>query len=198
MRFGTYAVSTIPTIAALGICAGTVHAEPPAREIAATGTESGISYHTVLTEASRVSTTTVSGGRFEVTDDRVVLRDDTGAVRAEVPLSYRMSNTTVHVAQRVSEDGHELRLEPRATPQEIGEMQPVDSMARLTDQINRNVVGLVVGGVLGGLLGTVLGLGFFSLITGPIGLVVGAIAGAYATGGQPFADAVTAVLNGQP
>jgi outer membrane lipoprotein SlyB len=89
-------------------------------------------------------------------------------------------------------------LEPKATATEIGEMQPINSMARLTNEINQNVVGLVAGGVIGGLIGAVLGMGFFSIITGPIGMVVGAIAGGYAMGGQPFLDAVNAVVSGQP
>ncbi|MGY2062419.1 hypothetical protein ACW9HQ_46700, partial [Nocardia gipuzkoensis] len=153
---------------------------------------------TVLSDASRVSDTTVTGGHFIVTDDRVLLTSDAGESVAEIPLTYRVSNAEVHVTQRISTDGTRLTLEPKVSARDIGEMEPVSSMARLTDELNRNVVGLVVGGLLGGLLGTVLGMGFFSLLTGPIGLVVGAVAGGYATGGQSFLDAIGAVLQGQP
>ncbi|MCM6772617.1 hypothetical protein NDR87_06890 [Nocardia sp. CDC159] len=198
MKFGTFAATAFGTIAALGMGAGIVHADPPSAEIAAAGMDHEIAYRTVLTDSSRVSTTTVAGGRFTTTEDRIVLRSDAGTVLTEIPLTYRVRGTLVRVSQRISDDGHRLELEPRVSAREIGEMQPVSSMARLTDELNRNVVGLVAGGVLGGLLGTILGMGFFSLLTGPIGLVVGAVAGAYITGGQSFADAVAAVLNGEP
>ncbi|RDI65860.1 hypothetical protein [Nocardia pseudobrasiliensis] len=197
MRFGTFAATAFLTIAALGGSAVSVNAEPP-REIAATGSDNGINYRTVLSDASRISETTVVGGHFTVADDRVVLTSDVGDRMAEIPLTYRISYAEVHVAQRISRDGRQLVLEPKVSARDIGEMESLSSMARLTDELNRNVVGLTVGGLLGGLLGTVLGMGFFSLLTGPIGLVIGAVAGGYATGGQSFLDAIGAVLQGQP
>ncbi|NKY88976.1 hypothetical protein [Nocardia veterana] len=206
MKFGTFAATSILAAITVGISAGTVNASPsaaspaPAKEITASGIDRGVGYHAVLSDFSRVLTTVVDHGRFEVNSDAtaVDLKSDNGTALVTVPLSYRMSNTTVHVAQHISEDGHKLVLEPKPTAAEIGEMQPINSMARLTNEINQNIVGLVVGGVLGGLIGAVLGMGFLSIVTGPIGMVIGAIAGGYAMGGQPFMDAVNAVVSGQP
>ncbi|WP_227984957.1 hypothetical protein [Nocardia spumae] len=206
MKFGTFAVTSILAAAAVGISAGTVNASPSAappaaaKEITASGVEQGVGYHAVLSDFSRVLTTVVDHGRFEVNHDAtaVDLKSDNGTSLVTVPLAYKVKGTTVHVAQHISEDGHKVVLEPKATATEIGEMQPINSMARLTNEINQNVVGMVIGGVLGGLIGTVLGMGFLSIVTGPIGLVIGAIAGGYAMGGQPFMDAVNAVVSGQP
>jgi hypothetical protein len=206
MKFGTFAATSILAVATVGITAGTVNASPPAappaaaKEITTSGTDRGVTYHAVLSDFSRVLTTVVEHGRFVVNKDAtaVALESDNGTDLVTVPLTYRMAGSTVHVAQHISDDGHKVVLEPKATATEIGEMQPINSMARLTNEINQNVVGLVAGGVLGGLIGAVLGMGFFSIITGPIGMVVGAIAGGYAMGGQPFLDAVNAVVSGQP
>ncbi|WP_282778698.1 hypothetical protein [Nocardia sp. CC201C] len=202
MKFGRFATVAFLTVAALGITAGGVGAAPEStpRELSASGDDQGVRYHAVLSDFSRSLTTAVSGGTFAVDADAtaVTLTSDAGEVVATVPLAYEISGTTVEVAHRISDDGREFALEPTVTASEIGEMQPINSMARLTNEINDNVVGVVVGGVLGGLIGTVLGMGFFSILTGPIGLLVGAIAGGYAMGGQPFLDAVTAVVTGQP
>ncbi|MEV5647753.1 hypothetical protein AB0L57_05805 [Nocardia sp. NPDC052254] len=206
MKFGTFAVTSIMAAAAVGMSAGIVNASPPAaspapaKEITASGIDRGVGYHAVLSDFSRVLTTVVDHGRFEVNHDAtaVDLKSDNGTSLVTVPLSYKVSGKTMHVAQNISEDGHKIVLEPKADAKEVGEMQPIDSMTRLSNEVNQNVVGMVVGGVLGGLIGTVLGFGFLSIITGPIGLVIGAIGGGYAMGGQPFMDALTAVVSGQP
>jgi hypothetical protein len=210
MKFGSFAALAVLTVTTVGIGAGTVSANPPtptpigapapaaAHDISADGVDGGVGYHAVLTDLSRVLTTTVSGGRFALTGDQVTLTSDTGDRITAVPLTYQVRGASVHVAQQISGDGRTLVLEPKATAAEIGEMQPISSTAQLVNELNENVVGVIAGGVLGGLLGTVLGMGFFSLLTGPIGLLVGAVAGGYAMGGQPFLDAVTAVLTGQP
>ncbi|MEV5836448.1 hypothetical protein [Nocardia sp. NPDC052112] len=204
MKFGTFAV-TLVSIAAVGIAAGTANAKPAevAKEVSASGVEQGIGYHTVVSDAPdapRVLTTAVDSGKFELADNgtKVELKSDTGAVVSEVPLTYELSGTHVAVDQTISDNGRTLTLTPKLTAKNIGEMQPVNSMARLTDEINKNIVGVVVGGVLGLIIGAIVGVFFFSLITGPIGAVIGAIAGGYIMGGQSFMDALMAVVNGEP
>ncbi len=201
MKFGTLATTTLMVAAAVGIAAGTVNANPPEKqEISASGVDQGVGYRAVLSDSSRVVTTTVEGGRFELADNgaKVLLKSDRGAVVTDVPLTYELSGQRLSVANEISADGRKLTLTPTADAKAIGELQQVDSMARLTSELNKNVVGVVAGGLLGGLIGAVLGLGFFSIITGPIGAAVGAIAGGAIMGGQPFMDAMNAAISGQP
>ncbi|MFE7721331.1 hypothetical protein ACFU44_20060 [Nocardia rhizosphaerihabitans] len=201
MKFGPLIPATLLAVATVGIAAGTVNAKPQDNhDVSTSGVDHGVAYHTVVSDFSRVVTTTVDHGKFELTDNggKVSLKSDNGVVITEIPLTYIVSESRMAVAQEISDDGRKLTLTPKVTAQNIGEMQPINSMGRLAAEVNQNVVGVVVGGLLGGLIGTVLGFGFFSIITGPVGLVVGAIAGGAITGGQSFMDAVTAVVSGQP
>ncbi|WP_328387209.1 hypothetical protein [Nocardia sp. NBC_00416] len=204
MKFGTFAATALLSVAAVGISAGVVHAEPaaaaPAPEIKSEGVDQGVAYETSVDQKTQTITTEVQDGRFELTPDgaTAILKAVSGAVIAEVPLQYEVSGSEMAVAHEISADGTTLELTPTVTAENIGEMRPVSSMTRLTDELQRNVAGVAVGAVLGGLLGALVGLGFLSIITGPIGLVVGAVAGGYITGGQSFTDAVMAVLRGEP
>ncbi|MGW0181117.1 hypothetical protein [Nocardia sp. NPDC003345] len=202
MKFGTFAATTLLAVAAVGISAATVHAEPaaPAPELQSEGIDQGVAYETSVDQKTQTITTEVRDGLFELTPDgaKAVLKAVSGVVVAEVPLKYDVSGSEMEVAHEISADGTTLELTPTVSAKNIGEMRPVSSMARLTDELNKNVAGVAVGAVVGGLLGALVGLGFLSIITGPIGLVVGAVAGGYIMGGQPFGDAVTAVLRGEP
>lgn len=203
MNLGHFPVTALVVGTAVWISAGAAAAQPVAptpQGVTASGVDQSVHYEATLTEFSRVLTTTVAGGTFTTTDDNaaVTLTSDSGAVVTRIPLTYQVSGTTMRVAQTISDNGHHLVLAPQASATEIGEIQTISPMSQLTNEINRNVVGVVAGGILGGLIGTVLGFGFLSIVTGPVGLVLGAIAGGYAMGGQPFLDAVTAVVSGQP
>ncbi|WP_336087289.1 hypothetical protein [Nocardia sp. SSK8] len=202
MKLGHFPATALLVGTAVWIGAGTVAARPeaPAPQAVASGVDQSVHYEATLTEFSRVLSTTVTGGTFALTDDdtAVTLTADSGATVARIPLTYEISGAPLRVAQTISDDGRHLVLTPQASAEEIGEMQTISPMSQLTNEINRNVVGVVAGGLLGGLIGTVLGFGFLSIVTGPVGLVLGAIAGGYAMGGQPFLDAVAAVVTGQP
>ncbi|WP_280302164.1 hypothetical protein [Nocardia neocaledoniensis] len=209
MKLGYSPVAALLVGAVVTVTAGAAGAQPVPRapQAVTSGIDQSVRYEATLTEFSRVLTTTVSGGTFTTTEDEtaVTLTADSGAVVTRIPLAYTISGTTVRVAQTISDNGRHLVLTPQASATEIdeiasdiGELQTISPMSQLTNEINRNIVGVVAGGVLGGLIGTVLGFGFLSIITGPIGLVLGAIAGGYAMGGQPFLDAVTAAVSGQP
>ncbi|MFI6869023.1 hypothetical protein [Nocardia sp. NPDC050406] len=202
MRFGTFAATTVLAIAAVGISAGTVAAEPAAvdRQNASSGVDRGVGYRTVLADLDRTVTTSVDGGRFEMTADgaRVLVRSEGGEVIAEVPLTFDISGQRLELVEQIDDHGEKLTLTPRMTAEEIGELRAIGSMDRLIAEIDRNIVGVVVGGILGGIIGAAVGLLMLSVITGPIGLIVGAIAGGMIMGGQPFTDALTAVATGQP
>ncbi|WP_280339897.1 hypothetical protein [Nocardia neocaledoniensis] len=209
MKLGYSPVAALLVGAVVAITGGTATAQPetPTPQATTSGIDQSVRYEATLTEFSRVLTTTVTGGTFSTTADNtaVTLIADSGAEVTRIPLAYTISGTTVRVAQTISDNGRHLVLAPRASATEIdeiasdiGELQTISPMSQLTNEINRNIVGVVAGGVLGGLIGTVLGFGFLSIITGPVGLVLGAIAGGYAMGGQPFLDAVTAAVSGRP
>lgn len=202
MKLGHFPAATLLAGAAVWITAGTTAAQPitPPQSPATTtsGVDRSVHYEATLTEFSRVLTTTVAGGTFTITDDAVTLVADSGEVVTRIPLVYQISGRQMRVAQTISDHGHHLVLAPQPSATAVGEMQAINPMSQLTNEINRNVVGVVAGGLLGGLIGTVLGFGFLSIITGPVGLVLGAIAGGYAMGGQPFLDAVTAAVSGRP
>lgn len=153
-----------------------------------------------LGDIGRTIETVVTNGRFALTEDgrTATLTSADGEVIAEVPLEFDLNGSRVSVAHEISDDGQRLALTPDVTAEQIGEMRPISSMSKLVAELEKNVIGLVVGGIVGGIIGSLIGLGFFSLLTGPIGLVVGAVAGGLIMGGQPFADAVLAVLNGEP
>ncbi|MGO4615197.1 hypothetical protein AB4305_10565 [Nocardia sp. 2YAB30] len=202
MKFGTIAAITLSAVAAVGIAAGTANAQPVEanREVTTSGVEQGVDYKTTVSDKTGAITTAVEHGKFALVDNgaKIALTSDAGAVVAEVPLTFQVSGGRLSVAQEISDNGTRLALTPVADAKEIGEMQPISSMNRLIAELNENVVGVVGGALLGGLLGALIGLGFFSIITGPIGLVVGAIAGGAIQGGQPFTDALMAVVNGEP
>lgn len=202
MKFGTFAATALLSVAAVGISAATVHAEPaaPAPKLESEGVDQGVAYETSVDRETQTITTEVENGRFELTPDgaTAILKAVSGAVVAEVPLTYDISGSEMAVAHEISDDGATLELTPTVTAENIGEMRPVSSMARLTSELEKNVAGVAVGAVLGGLLGALVGLGFLSIITGPIGLLVGGVAGGYVMGGQSFGDAVAAVLRGEP
>ncbi|MFB8281100.1 hypothetical protein [Nocardia colli] len=202
MRIGTCGGATLVVAAAVAVAAGSANARPVEQHTtvrSASGTDHGVEYHAGLATPGQILTTAVTGGVFEAAADgtKVLLRSDRGEVVAEVPLAFEVQGRKLLVADEIAADGRELKLAPRVAT-EIGEMQPVNSMARLMEELEKNVVGEVAGAVIGGIIGAVLGLGFLSLLTGPIGLVVGAVAGGYIMGGQTFSDAVLAVLSGQP
>ncbi|MQY17818.1 hypothetical protein [Nocardia macrotermitis] len=208
MKFGKFAATALLAVATVGIAAGTADASPSiphspavAKQTTASGVDHGVAYHATLSDLSHKMTTVVDKGRFVVAANgtEVDLKNTDGTALAKVPLAFHINGGTVHLAQQISADGRQLVLTPKApTAKEIGEMHSVGSMNRLMAEINKNIVGVVIGGVLGGLIGAVLGFFFLSWLTGPIGLLVGAIGGGYAMGGQPFMDAVTAVLSGKP
>ncbi|MFI6218530.1 hypothetical protein ACIBCD_41520 [Nocardia brasiliensis] len=201
MRFATFTGTALVVAVAMGAIVGQAGARPPEETTAgsASGIDKGVEYHAGLTAPGEVLTTAVAGGLFDAAEDgtKMILRSGGGEVVAEIPLTFQADGHKLRVDGQIADDGRKLKLTPR-TAVEIGEMQQVSSMARLVAELEKNVVGMVVGGVLGGIIGAVLGLGFLSLLTGPIGLVVGAAAGGFVMGGQPFSDAVFAVLNGQP
>src|SRR6266568_2312003 len=199
MKFGKITATVFMAVAAVGITAGTAAAAPAApvqpttvHNDATSGVLSGIQYHTVVSPVTRAITTTISGGHFVMAPNggSVVLESNTGQQLDQVSLHQEFAGHAFTAAQQISADGRSLTLTPQVSPQEIGQVKDINAMDNLMVQVNKNIVGIALGAMLGGFLGGLLGLGFFSIITGPIGLVVGAIGGGYAMGGQQFLNAL--------
>ncbi len=203
MKFGKFTGIVLMAISAVGITAGTAYAAPAPAAVhndATSGVDHGIHYRTSVSPVGKTITATVDAGRFVAAADgsTVALKSDTGATLDQVGLHANLGGHVVTVAQRISADGHTLTLTPQVAPREIGQVKDINAMSNLWAQVQKNLAGVIIGGALGGFLGSLLGFGIFSLITGPIGIAVGAVAGGYAMGGQQFLDAVKAAATGRP
>jgi hypothetical protein len=205
MKFGKITATVFMAIAAVGITAGTADAAPAPQPAAVhndatSGVENGIQYHTVVSPVSRTITTTVSDGHFVLAPNgmSVALESNSGRQIDHVSLRPELAGHVFTVAQQISADGRSLTLTPTVSPQEIGQVKDINAINNLFAEINKNIVGVVIGAGLGGFLGGLLGFGIFSIITGPVGALLGAIAGGTAMGGQEFLNAVQAAATGRP
>ncbi|WP_433198329.1 hypothetical protein ACQP1G_03645 [Nocardia sp. CA-107356] len=202
MKFGKCSAIAVMTIAAVGGTAGTANAQPAAIEQAVTtsGVEQGIGYNTALSTDDKVVTTTLDAGKFVLSanGNAVNVQADSGAVIAEVPLTFEVAGHAIPVGYQIADSGRRLSLTPEVSPKDIAELKNINSFDNFVQQANQNILGMILGGVLGGYVGGLVGFGIFSVITGTIGLVAGALAGGAVMGGQPFVDALTALATGQP
>jgi hypothetical protein len=202
MKFGKFSAIAFMAIAAVGITAGTADAQPAAidQAVSTSGVEQGIGYNTALSRDAKIVTTTLDAGKFALSGNgaAVIVQAEGGAVVAEVPLSFEVAGHAIPVAYKIDDSGRSLTLTPEVSTKDIAELKDISSFDNFVQQANQNILGMIVGGLLGGFIGGLLGFGIFSLITGPTGIVLGALAGGAATGGQPFIDALTALANGQP
>ncbi|MFI7668500.1 hypothetical protein [Nocardia sp. NPDC049526] len=202
MKFGKFSAIAVMAIAAMGVTAGTANAQPAAIEQAVTtsGVEQGVGYNTGVSTDSKVVTTKLDAGKFALSGDgkAVTVQADSGAVVAEVPLTFEVAGHAIPVGYQIADSGRSLTLTPEVSPKDIAELKNINSFDNFVQQANQNILGMILGGLLGGFIGGLVGFGIFSLITGPLGLVAGALAGGAAQGGQPFIDALTALATGQP
>ncbi|MEV6431136.1 hypothetical protein [Nocardia sp. NPDC051463] len=202
MKFGKFSATAFLAIAAVGITAGAANAQPVAAEqaVSTSGIEQGIGYNTALSRDSKMVTTTLDAGKFALSGNgaAVAVQADNGAVVAEVPLTFEVAGHAIPVAYKIDDNGRSLTLTPDVSPKDIADLKDISAFDNFVQQASQNIVGMILGGMLGGFIGGLLGFGIFSLITGPTGIVVGALAGGAAMGGQPFIDALTALATGQP
>ncbi|WP_459546524.1 hypothetical protein [Nocardia sp. X0981] len=180
MRIKHIAATTLISIGALGIAAGTAQAGPQAAtEVAVRGAEQGVGYVVAPNEAGTAVVTTLDTGSFRLTADgaAVALSDPAGQVLTTLPLGVTTADGTVPVAAAISADGRTLTLTPDAsTPagQHIAQLvADPDTEAR---KLHNAGIGALIGGGIGAVLGFFLG-GVGALITIPIGAGVGALIG---------------------
>ncbi|GAA5046756.1 hypothetical protein GCM10023318_12500 [Nocardia callitridis] len=200
MKIGKFGATAFIAIAAVGISAGTANAAPESasKDVTTAGNYQGIDYQSTLADSTKTVTTTVEEGRFEINGNTATLIADNGSAVTEVPLTFEVAGRSIPVDSQITEDGHSLALTPKVSGDDISELKDINSFENFQEQVNKNLLGMIAGGMIGGFIGGLLGFGIFSIVTGPLGLVGGALAGGAAQGGQPFIDALTALAQGQP
>ncbi|WP_232330540.1 hypothetical protein [Nocardia fusca] len=189
----------------MAITAATAHAEPavPKQSTAVTvgdttsGVDHGIDYRITVSPVDGVVVTTVENGRFELAHNgAVVLETGDGAAAAEVPQWYAADGRSITMAQHIGADGHTLTLTPATTAADNARVKDISSYSRLSEQINKNLPGVVGGAIVGGILGACLFLIWGISI--PVGVLIGGTVGGYVMGGPEFLDAVQAFATGMP
>lgn len=194
MKFGKISVVAFLAVGAVGIAAGTASAEPgPAHQ-------NGIHYRVAVSPVTEAITTTVDAGRFVAAADgsSVALESDTGATVDRISLRENVAGHVFTASRQISRDGRSLTLTPQVSAQDVAQLKDINSFDNLTYQVNRNLAGVVIGGILGATVGSLLGIGIFTLITGPLLGLLGAIGGGYIQGGPAFLGAVQDFAAGRP
>jgi hypothetical protein len=198
MKFEKTTAAVFMTISAVGITSATAQAEPavPKQSTAVTvgdttsGVDHGIDYRITVSPDDGVVVTTAENGRFE----RAQTGDGTAA--AEVPQWYAADGRSITMAQHIGADGHTLTLTPATTAADNARVKDISSYSRLSEQINKNLPGVVGGAIVGGILGACLFLIWGISI--PVGVLIGGTVGGYVMGGPEFLDAVQAFATGRP
>ncbi|MEV0362288.1 hypothetical protein [Nocardia fusca] len=205
MKFEKTTAAVFMTISAVGITSATAHAEPavPKQSTAVTvgdttsGVDHGIDYRITVSPDDGVVVTTVENGRFALAQNgAVVLETGDGAAAAEVPQWYAADGRSITMARHIGADGHTLTLTPATTAVDNARVKDISSYSRLSEQINKNLPGVVGGAIVGGILGACLFLIWGISI--PVGVLIGGTVGGYVMGGPEFLDAVQAFATGRP
>jgi hypothetical protein len=205
MKFEKTTAAVFMTISAVGITSATAQAEPavPRQSTAVTvgdttsGVDHGIDYRITVSPDDGVVVTTVENGRFELAQNgAVVLETGDGTAAAEVPQWYAADGRSITMAQHIGADGHTLTLTPATTAADNARVKDISSYSRLSEQINKNLPGVVGGAIVGGILGACLFLIWGISI--PVGVLIGGTVGGYIMGGPEFLDAVQAFATGRP
>ncbi|EME16435.1 hypothetical protein [Rhodococcus triatomae] len=199
MKMTKLAVTSLLAVAALGVGAGTSHANPSPETI---DWSSNIDGNSVVT--------TIDAGAFKVSGDghSIELQDGNGNAVVSLPLAVQLNTLQFPVEQTISEDGKTVTLTPvfdlgKAKPVS-GDLtaQPIQGAGLAVKDIaspDENLKAqqtfssqLAIATAAGGLLGTIVGagLGFAGIIGGPTVLVavpagaaIGGVVGTIIVGG---------------
>ncbi len=122
-----------------------------------------VGYHATLTDGTVI--TTLDNGTFAPVADQaaIAIRDAAGRVLNSLPLTFVIDGQRVPIDQQISEDGHTLRLTPRADTVDRTALQPVASpledQLAMNDLINAVSIGTSIGSLIGTAIGATLGIG---------------------------------------
>ncbi|MFD1815449.1 ammonium transporter [Rhodococcus gannanensis] len=199
MKMTKLTVGSLLAIAALGVGAGTSHANPAPETI---DWSSNIDGNSVVT--------TIDAGAFKVSGDghSIELQDGNGNAVVSLPLAFQLNTLQFPVEQEISADGKTVTLTPvfdlgKAEPVS-GDVtaQPINGAGLAVKDIaspDENLKAqqtfssqLAIATASGGLIGTVVGavLGGLGFLGGPAGLVsvpagagIGGVIGTIVVGG---------------
>ncbi|MCP2279452.1 hypothetical protein SAMN04244553_1370 [Nocardia amikacinitolerans] len=157
-------------VAALTVCAGTVHAEPLSVDVAP-----GVNY--TAYQDGNTAVITVDAGQLIVDKGRFQIRADDGTVLAGVPLEFNVNNVAFPIDVQI--DKHTARLTPSLDPARA-EAKPValpfqdqapwkTPYDREVAAFSRMAATITVAGVVGGLVGAV-GAGVIGCLVGGVTL----------------------------
>jgi len=175
MRANKIAATAVLAVAATGLTAGVVQAQP-ITDNGISGVDHGIGYTVAPTANALGVATTVASGRFALAPDAgsVTLTDAAGTVMATVPLGLRSAAGTTGLTPQVGNDGRTLTLTPQSATQRTAQaIDYQDVQAR--KQYNAGI-GALIGAGIGAVIGFFLG-GVGALVTIPIGAGIGALIG---------------------
>ncbi|MGW0045614.1 ammonium transporter [Rhodococcus sp. NPDC003348] len=194
MKLRKFAVTSMLAVAALGIGAGTSHANPAPETIDWNSKVEGTSV-----------VTTIDAGAFKVSGDgkNIELQDGNGNAVVSLPLAFQLNTLQFPMDQKISEDGKTVTLTPvfdlgkaksisgNATAQPINGAglaikdiaSPDENLKAQQTFTSQLAVATASGGLIGTIIGCIVGL--------PAGIVagcaamapVGAIVGTIAVGG---------------
>ncbi|RMI34448.1 hypothetical protein [Nocardia stercoris] len=163
MQMKKYAATAALSIAAMGVAAGTVHADP-----VATDAPAPISYKATTTDTSL--TYSVDGGTLDVNDGRLEVKNSQGTVVAGTPLTVQVDDVAFPIDAQV--DGNTAVLTPQIdldhaslaadvdlpfqdqAPWKTPYDREVAAFTRFKDTIG---TGATIGTALGGLTGAAIG-----------------------------------------
>lgn len=185
MSIRKFAVTALLTVAATGVTAATVNAEPAAVEPSVRAVDRGVAYTAGLSSDHRGITTTLQSGRFELTRDdaavSVVAPD--GNVIQQLPMSFQAAGRKFRLNPQIGSSGRTLTLDTVDLPSaEVKDVQAFQAnVSQAQDVVLLGVLpGVTIGGLIGGVIGALVGLLFFVVGAIPgalIGAVIGAIIG---------------------
>lgn len=187
----------VPMAIALGLGAGTVHADPAMPLV-----------HYATKLVGDTVQTTLTGGSFHAAADQrtVDIRDTYGNTVVTLPLSVRQNGTEYPLPHRISADARELDL---TAVKDVAAARPAHALpiASLTENqraMDAFATQFGIATAIGGFLGTALGalVGLTGIVTGPgvvasvlAGAALGGIIGTIAVGGPTLVIAGIDLIN---
>jgi ABC-type dipeptide/oligopeptide/nickel transport system permease subunit len=191
MNMHRLAATSLLTIAATAVTAGTAYAQPGSvHPTVIRGSDHGVTYTSTLSPDRTGVTTTLGSGRFAETPDAaaVTITAPDGAALARVPLAYDVAGRHLELTPTIAAGGTRLTLTPTGRTTPVRDTRAFNNTVKAENVSAAVILGfgldIVVGIVVGALIGAVIGLlvGALFLIVGAIpgvliGLAVGAVVG---------------------
>lgn len=197
MLLRKFIATVVPVAIALGLGAGTVHADPAMPVV-----------HYATKLVGNTVQTTLTGGSFRpAADQRTVdIRDTDGNTVVTLPLSIRQNGTEYPLPHRISADSRELDL---TAVKDVAAARPARALPVASVTENQHALEAFstqfgIATAIGGFIGTTLGalIGLTGIVSGPgvvasvlAGAALGGIIGTIAVGGPALVIAGLDLVN---